>query len=85
MCPGVILVFFRAPSGGKMVVRDADVLKTRPLLIELEHGVPGNRAAGFRNMRGRQRILIRRQSDTARIDDHLINSGRRPWNMTVRT
>ena len=83
MRPGVILVFFRAPSGGKMVVRDADVLKTRPLPIELEHGVPGNWAAGLRNMRGRQRILVGRQSDAARIDDRFVSGRRHPWTVTV--
>jgi len=56
MRPRVTMVFFRAPSCGKMVVGDGDVLKTRPLPIELQHGVAGNRAAGFRNMCGRRRI-----------------------------
>ena len=84
MRPCVTMVFFRAPSCGKMVVGDGDVLKTRPLPIELQHGVAGNRAAGFRNMRGRRRILVRPQSDAARIDDHLVASGRRTGNMTVR-
>ena len=69
MRPRVTMVFFRAPSCGKMVVvGDGDVLKTRPLPIELQHGVAGNRAAGFRNMCGRRRILVRRQSHAARID-----------------
>jgi hypothetical protein len=45
MRPGVILIFFSAPSCGKMVVRDGDVLKTRPLPIELKHGVASKRAA----------------------------------------
>src|ERR1700735_4613605 len=84
MRPGVVVVFFRAPSCGKMIIRDGDVLKTRPLPIELEHDVASNRAAGFRNMRRRRRILIRRQSDAARINDHLVAGGRRPWDMTVR-
>ena len=33
----------------------------------------------------RRRILVGRQSDTPRIDDHLFTSGCRPRNMTVRT
>jgi hypothetical protein len=83
MRPHGTLVIFRASDRGAMVVRYGDMLNDRPVLFQMKDRAAGNRAPRLRNMSRRRRILVSRQSNTARIDDHLFADGCRTRKMTV--